>query len=591
MNEIVSNIILPALTLIGGLALFLFGMDFMGDGLKKLSGSQLESILARLTSNRLKGFLLGLAVTAVIQSSSATTVMLVGFVNSGIMTLSQTIATIMGANVGTTVTAWILSTAGIGDSLWWLKLLKPDAFTPILSVIGIIMIMGAKSEKKKNIGSILVGFAVLMFGMETMSDAMGGLKDNPDFAKILVMFENPVLGILAGTILTAIIQSSSASVGILQALSLTGAIPMSTAIPVILGQNIGTTITPILSALSGNRDSKRVAISCLYIKVIGVVIFTAVFYAINAISPFGFMDGVYKASVFNIALFHTLFNILSTVVLIPFCNQIEKLAVWTFKGEVEEKNELSVLDDRFLSMPGFALEKARETVSEMIKITAASVNTSLDKLFDYDEKTEIHIKEQEELVDNYEDKVGSYLVKLAGHKLDMKDANEVTTLLHVIGDVERISDHACNVLKASKEIYEKKIVFSDKARHEIDVITKAVKEIIDLSVQAVENHDEEIAIKIEPLEQVIDKLKYKMKRNHIERLQNDECTIELGFVYSDIINNLERVADHCSNIGVSILQREEGAFEPHEYLSHVKNDGENNFISQYDVYKSKYRLQ
>lgn len=586
--------IFSVLTLVGGLALFLFGMEYMGDNLKKLSGGQLETILGKLTSNRFKGFILGLVVTAVIQSSSATTVMLVGFVNSGIMSLSQTIATIMGANVGTTVTAWLLSTTGIEGSMFWLKLLKPDAFTPVLAVIGILMTMMAKSEKKRDVGAILIGFAVLMFGMETMSGAMSGLKDDPAFGKILVMFgENPVLGILIGTLLTAIIQSSSASIGILQALSLTGAIPMSTAIPVILGQNIGTTITPILSAISGNRDSKRVAISCLYIKIIGVVIFTVVFYAINAVIPLGFMQEGYKASVFSIALFHTLFNILSTVILIPFCNGIEKLATLTFRGtDKDEKNEnLRGLDERFLSMPGFALEKAKETVAEMIKITAESVNTSLDKLFDYDEKTEENIKGQEELVDNYEDKLGSYLVKLAGHKLDMKDANEVTTLLHVIGDVERISDHACNILKASKEIYEKKITFSDKARHEIDVITKAVKEIIDLSVQAVENHDEEIAIKIEPLEQVIDKLKYKMKRNHIERLQNDECTIELGFVYSDIVNNLERISDHCSNIGVSILQREEGAFEPHEYLSHVKNDGENNFISQYDVYKSKYRLQ
>jgi len=591
MNDLVTNVILPTLSLIGGLALFLFGMDFMGDGLKKLSGSQLESILGRLTSNRFKGFLLGLGVTAVIQSSSATTVMLVGFVNSGLMTLSQTIATIMGANVGTTVTAWVLSTASISDSLWWLKLLKPDAFTPILSIIGVIMIMAAKSEKKKNIGSILIGFAVLMFGMEAMSGAMEGLGESDKFKEILVMFENPILGILVGTVLTAIIQSSSASVGILMALSTTGVIPMSTAIPVVLGMNIGTTITPILSALSANRDSKRVAISCLYIKIIGVTIFTVALYAVNAFVKFGFMQEGYKASMFNIALFHTLFNIISTVILIPFCKQIEKLAIWTFKGEDEEKNEFSVLDDRFLTMPGFALEKAKETVSEMIKIAAESVNTALDKLFDYDEKTEAHIKEQEEVVDNYEDKLGSYLVKLAGHKLDTKEANEVTTLLHVIGDVERISDHACNILKAGKEIYEKKITFSEMARHEIGVITKAVEEIVDLSVKAVEEEDNEYAIKIEPLEQVIDKLKYKMKRNHIERLQNDECTIELGFVYSDIITNFERIADHCSNIGVSILQREESAYEPHEYLSHVKNDGENNFISQYDVYKSKYRIQ
>lgn len=583
--------IFSILTLVGGLAMFLFGMNYMGDNLKKLSGGQLESILGKLTSNRFKGFLLGLLVTMVIQSSSATIVMLVGFVNSGIMTLSQTIAIIMGANVGTTVTAWLLSTTGISDGIFWLKLLKPDAFTPVLAVIGVFMTMFAKSEKKRDVGAILIGFAVLMFGIETMSGAMSGLKDNESFTQILVMFENPLIGIISGTVMTVIIQSSSASVGILQALSLTGAIPMSTALPIILGQNLGATVTPVLSAINGNRDSKRVAISCVYIKIIGVTVFAVIFYVLHSIFDFGFMNQ--KATVFSIALFHTLFNVFSTVILIPFCKGIEKLAILTFKGEAEETNSdnLRGLDDRFLTVPGFAVEKAKESISEMIKIAGNSVNLALDKLFDYDEKTEKYVKKQEAKVDNYEDKLGAYLVRLAGHKLDMEDAVEVTTLLHIIGDVERISDHACNILKAGKEIHEKKITFSDKARVEIDVIFGAIKEIIELSVKSVEEENEEYAMKIEPLEQVIDKLKYKMKRNHIERLQSNECTIELGFVYSDIITNIERIADHCSNIGVSILQREESSIEPHEYLSHVKNDGENNFINQYNIYKSKYRIQ
>ncbi len=579
--------IFSVLTLLGGLALFLFGMNYMGDSLKKLSGGQLESILQKLTSNRLKGFLLGLLVTAVIQSSSATTVMLVGFVNSGIMSLSQTIAIIMGSNVGTTITSWLLSTTGISGDVIWLKLLKPDSFTPVFAMIGIFMTMMAKSEKKKDVGSILLGFAILMFGMETMSGAMSGLKDNESFAQILVMFENPVLGILSGTILTAIIQSSSASVGILQALSLTGAIPMSTALPVILGQNIGTTITPILSSINGNTDSKRVAISCLYIKLIGVVVICVIFYALHSIVGFAFMNE--KASVFSIALVHTTFNILSTIILIPLCKLIEKLAVLTFKStETVKDDKLRILDERFLDMPAFALEKSKELVAEMVKIAESSVNIALDKLFDYDDKSEILVKEQEESVDNYEDKLGSYLVKLAGHKLAPDQANEVTTLLHIIGDIERISDHACNLMEAATEIHKKKIEFSSKAKKEITVAIAAVREIVELSVLAVETEDNAYAMKIEPLEQVIDKLKHRMKKKHIERLQNNECTIELGFVYSDIITNVERIADHCSNIGVAVLQREEASFEPHEYLSHVKHDGENNFITQYNAYKEKY---
>ncbi len=582
--------IFSVITLLGGLALFLFGMDYMGESLKKLSGGQLESILQKLTSNRIKGFLLGFLVTAVIQSSSATTVMLVGFVNSGIMKLAQTIAIIMGANVGTTVTAWLLSTTGISADAVWLRLLKPDAFTPVLAMIGVIMVMMCKSDKKKNVGSILLGFAVLMFGMETMSGAMSGLKDNPSFAKILVMFENPILGILCGTILTAIIQSSSASVGILQALSLTGAIPMATALPVILGQNIGTTITPVLSSISGNKASKRVAIACVYIKTLSVIVVGGGFFLLDSIFDFAFLNG--QATVFLIAIVHTLFNVISTVVLIPFCNWIEKLSIWTFKSNEETvEDSLRVLDDRFLDVPGFALEKAKELIAEMMHKTADAVNASMDILLSYNEKTAEEIKELEGLVDNYEDKLGSYLVKLAGHKLTEHEANEVTSLLHIIGDAERISDHACNMVDASKEIFAKKIVFSPEAVKEIGVISGAVKEIVDISVKTVENSSKEEAIKIEPLEQVIDKLKYKMKNNHIMRLQNNKCTIEVGFVHADIMTNFERIADHCSNIGATILQKDLDSFAPHDYLSHVKNEGENDFASQYDKYNEKYNIK
>ncbi len=586
--EILMNLF-SILTLLGGLALFLFGMDYMGSSLKKLSGGQLESILQKLASNRTKGFLLGFLVTAIIQSSSATTVMLVGFVNSGIMKLSQSLAVIMGANVGTTVTAWLLSTTGISADSTLLKLLKPDSFTPILAMIGVLMTMMAKTDKKKNIGSILIGFAVLMFGMETMSGAMEGLKDNDAFASILVMFENPVLGILCGTILTAVIQSSSASVGILQALSLTGAIPMATALPVILGQNIGTTITPVLSSISGNKDSKRVALACVYIKFIGVVIVGTVFYLCDYLFDFEFMNG--QASVFLIALVHTVFNIISTIILIPFCNLIEKMTVWTIKSdEKPAEDNFRVLDDRFLSVPGFALEKAREIVVEMMQKTGDAVKLSLDKLFSYDETSAEEIEQLEGLVDNYEDKLGSYLVKLAGHKLTEHEANEVTALLHIIGDAERISDHACNLVAASKEIYVKKVQFSAEAVKEISITSNAVREIVGIAIKAVESSSREEAIKIEPLEQVIDKLKYKMKTNHIVRLQNNKCTIELGFIYSDIITNFERIADHCSNIGATMLQKNLDSFEPHEYLKHVKNDGENDFASQYDHYSKKYDI-
>lgn len=579
--------IFSILALLGGLALFLFGMDYMGENLKKLSGGSLESILQRLTSNRFKGFLLGFLVTAVIQSSSATTVMLVGFVNSGIMKLAQSISIIMGANVGTTVTSWLLSTTGISGDAIWLKLLKPESFTPLLAMIGILMTMLCKNEKKKDLGSILLGFAILMFGMETMSDAMSGLKDNEQFAQILVAFENPVLGILCGTILTAIIQSSSASVGILQALSLTGAIPMATALPVILGQNIGTTITPILSSISGNKESKQVAFSCLYIKIIGVVIVGFVFYLLDYFLDFAFLNG--QSSVFSIAVVHTTFNVISTVILLPFCSLIEKLAIVTIKAkETSQDDNLRVLDDRFLLSPGFALAKSKETIIDMLKITGATVNKSLDMLFAYDEKVANSIKDEEKTVDMYEDKLGSYLVKLAGHKLAEHEASEVTSLLHIIGDAERISDHACNLVGASKELFDKNIEFSSTAKNEIANICQAVKEIIEISIIAVQFESKEFAAKIEPLEQVIDKLKYKMKQNHIERLQSKACTIEHGFVYSDILNNVERIADHCSNIGVSILQKDQNSYEPHDYLNHVKSDGENDFKSQYDAYKEKY---
>lgn len=578
------------LSLLGGLALFLYGMNSMGEGLKKLSGGKLKSILGRLTSNRFKGFFLGFAVTALIQSSSATTVMLVGFVNSGIMKLSQTISIIMGANIGTTVTAWLLSLSGISGDSFWVKIFKPSSFTPILAVVGVIMTMASNKDKNRDIGSILIGFSILMFGMETMSSSMDGLKDSTAFSHMLVMFANPVMGILMGTVLTAIIQSSSASVGILQALSLSGAINFSTALPIILGQNIGTTITPILSAINGNTDSKRVAISCLYIKLIGVIIISVIFYTLNMIMRFSFMDST--IGVVSIAVIHTLFNILSTVILMPFCNSIEKLADISIRSKKEEKKTdvFDTLDERFLSVPSFAVEKCHQLVCQMADISNSSIIKATELLRNFDKKKIKEINDSEDLVDTYEDKISTYLVRLAGSKLSDKDSREVTKLLHVIGDVERISDHAVNIMRGAEEINSKEIKFSEEAIREIHIISDAVCEILSLAVEALKNEDCEIAKKVEPLEQIIDKLKYKIKNNHVARLRDGNCTVEMGFILSDLLNNYERVSDHCSNIAVCLLEIANNSFETHEYLNHVKNDGENEFFELYAAYRKKYSI-
>ena len=582
--------IFSVLTLIGGLALFLYGMDIMGDGLKKLSGSQLESILGKLTSNKFKGFLLGLVVTALIQSSGATTVMLVGFVNSGIMKLGQTLSITMGANVGTTVTAWILSLSGINGENFWIKLLKPESFTPILAAIGIILRFIGKNDRQKNIGSILLGFSVLMFGMHTMSGSMEGLKDSPHFSKMLVMFENPVMGIIVGFIFTAVIQSSSASVGVLQALSITGAINFSVALPIILGENIGAALTPLLSALTGNTDAKRVAASCMYIKIISVVIVAGVFYLLNAFIGFDVMT--HTVGPVYIAVIHTLFNVIATVILMPFCNQIEKLSKITIKRRTEKKeaDALDTLDERFFSMPGFAVEKCRGLICGMSRMSRDLFIESSSLLKSFDKKKAQKILEGEEVVDKYEDKLGTYLVKLAETQLPDKESRRVTTLLHIIGDVERIADHAVNVVENAHEIFDKSIEFSDDANKEIETILDAVCEILSLTTVAINDWDLSVAKKIEPLEQIIDKLKYKIKNNHIQRLRDGNCTVVMGFVLSDLLTNCERVSDHCSNIAVCLLEEDNIGIGSHEYLNHVKQDGENEFFEQYEEYKKKYAI-
>ena len=579
------------LSLVGGLALFLYGMDVMGDSLKKISGGKLESILEKLTSNRFNGLMLGLFVTAVIQSSSATTVMLVGFVNSGIMRLAQTIPTIMGANIGTTVTSWIISLSDISPEAGFvLKLFKPTSFTPILALIGVIMTMFGK-EKKKDIGTLLLGFAVLMFGMDAMSDSMSGLGKSEAFKQILIAFKNPILAILCGTILTAIIQSSSASVGILQALSATGIIPHAVAVPIILGQNIGTTITPILSSISANRDSKRVAFACLFIKIIGVVVVYGAFFILNKFFAFGFMET--NASFTSIAVIHTVFNIISTIILIPFTNSIERAVCSIIKGKKEDEkapSALDTLDDRFVEYPSYALDLSRNLVIDMANTAKESFLKATKLVKNYNEDVVLEIHEGEKKIDTYEDKISSYLVKIAGQNLSHDNSETTTKLLHIIGDVERIGDHAENVVKVAQEIYEKKIKFSDEATEEIKVITAAVCEIMDITMAALEKNDIELAKHIEPLEQTIDSLKLKLKNRHFARLQEGKCTIELGFVFSDLLSNYERVADHCSNIGVALLQIADDTIDSHEYFRSLKRNGDNEFVSQYDQYKAKYKI-
>ena len=578
------------LTLAGGLALFLYGMDVMGDNLKKLAGGKLESMLSKLTSNRFKGFLLGFFVTAVIQSSSATTVMLVGFVNSGIMKLGQTLGIIMGANVGTTVTSWLLSLSGISGDTFWVKIFKPTSFTPVLMLVGLLMLMMAKKDKKKDIGNILIGFALLMFGMDMMSGAMSGLKDDPSFGKMLVMFSNPILGIAVGTLLTAIIQSSSASVGILQALAMTGTIPFATAVPIILGQNIGTTITPVLSSITGNTESKRVAIACVYIKMIGVVIVYSIFLALDAVIDFGFMHT--NITNMQIAVVHTTFNILSTIVLIPFTTWIEKLTIKSIKAKQDKQaTEFDTLDERFLDVPSFAVEKCCELVCDMAKIAKKSIYDATTLLSDYDEKVIKEVEASETLVDTYEDKISTYLVRIAGSaNISSEDSKIVTELLHCIGDIERISDHSVNITEALTEVQEKDLAFSDAAKRDLTVISSAVNEVLALATEALSTGDLSIAKKVEPLEQVIDRLKLKIKSNHIARLQSGDCSMEMGFILSDLLTNFERVADHCSNIAVCMIEIAHGSFETHEYLNHVKNSGEDEYVELYNKYKKQYVL-
>ena len=555
------------LSLLGGLALFLFGMNLMGQALEKRAGSKLKTFLANITSNPFKGFLLGLGVTAVMQSSSATTVMVVGFVNSGIMTLRQAVGVIMGANLGTSMTSWILSLTGIQGENFLIQLLKPSSFVPILAMIGIVLYMFQKSAKRRDTGMILMGFAVLMFGMEAMSAAVGGLKDVPEFTRVLVLFSNPVLGVLVGTIFTAIIQSSSASVGILQALTATGSVTYSTAVPIIMGQNIGTCVSAMISSVGASKNAKRAAVIHLSFNVIATLIILPLYYLIS-----WFLQdplGAQIASPVGIAIVHTVFKLIALALLMPFTKQLEKLSCLIIsESRKNEKTEL--LDERLFVTPSVAIARCKEVTVSMARLAVESIKESTMLLGEYTEKAAMRVRAKEDEVDVYEDKLGSYLVKLSAHDLSEADNAEANKLLHVIGDFERISDHAINVTNSAEEIHDKKLEFSGQAKKELSVLISAVLEILDLALASFEKHDLDSAVMVEPLEQVVDYLRDTLKKQHIRRLRKQECTIELGFVLTDLLTNLERVSDHCSNIAACILEMDRDEMDVHEYLRSVK---------------------
>lgn len=572
------------LTLIGGLALFLFGMDVMGKSLEKRAGGKLHDILETMTSSTGRGFLLGLCVTAVIQSSSATTVMVVGFVNSGMMKLSQASGVIMGSNVGTTVTSWILSLAGLeGDSLI-IRLLKPSSFSPLLALVGIILYMG-KNARRKDTGSILLGFAVLMFGMQTMSAAVAPLAGDPNFVRLFTIFSNPILGVLLGALLTALIQSSSASVGILQALAVTGAITYRSAIPIIMGQNIGTCVTALLSSVGANRNARRAAMIHFYFNVIGALVFLILYTVCDAIFHFAFAQTAVTSV--GIAVVHTCFNLLTTALLLPFTKMLEKLAYLTIPDGKEE-DAVSMLDERLMTTPAMAVAQGRSAAVKMAHRSRAAVLEAVSLMDAYNDKTAQSILDAETAVDRYEDAIGTYLVHLSTRNLTDKDSQDVSVLLHTIGDLERISDHAVNLTESAQEIHEKRIVFSPGAQKELGVLTKAVHEIVDLAINTLETRDLKQAAWVEPLEQVIDELTKEIRSHHIERLQSGECTIQMGFVLSDLLTNYERVADHCSNIALAQIEAERGQYDAHEYASGLIDDPM--FKVRYAKYKKRYAL-
>lgn len=584
--------IFSVLSMIGGLSLFLYGMHIMGEGLSKLSGGRLEKILGKLTSNAFLAVLLGAGVTAVIQSSSATTVMVVGFVNSGIMKLTQAVGIIMGANVGTTVTSWILSLTGIESGNFFVQLLKPTSFSPVLALIGVSFILFSKKEIRNNIGGILIGFAILMFGMDTMSSAVKPLADVPEFTRLLLMFSNPFLGVLAGAVLTAVIQSSSASVGILQALCVTGAINFSTAVPIIMGQNIGTCVTAMLSCVGANKNAKRAALVHLYFNIIGSVVFLALFYGLHAVVQFDFMDMV--ANAWGIAVVHSVFNLFAVMILMPFRKQLVNLAYVTIPESEEEKlempSEFGLLEERFLDTPALAVEQSRNVAVSMARLAKECLFGAMDLIERYDREKAERVIGLEGVIDKYEDELGTYLVKVGSRDLSEKDSRTISILLHSIGDFERLSDHAVNIVESVQRMNKKEMKFSNKAKKELNVFLSAIRDIVDTSVAVFENEDVNLAKNVEPLEEVIDDLNDELKKRHVKRLRKGKCTIELGMALTDLTTNFERVADHCSNIAVCLLQINEDSFETHEYLDMVKRNENTGFKQMYQEYRTRYAL-
>ena len=569
--------IFMVLSLIGGLALFLYGMQMMGDGLKKASGGKLEMILEKLTSNKIMAVLLGAGVTAVIQSSSATTVMVVGFVNSGIMSLSRAVGVIMGANVGTTVTAWILSMTEITGQSLFLQLLKPSSFSPILAIVGVAILMTGKKEKQRDGATIMLGFAILMFGMEMMSGAVEPLAESEEFQKVLLMFANPVLGMLVGCGFTILIQSSSASVGILQALSATGAVTNLSAIPLIMGANVGSTTTALISSIGASRNAKRAALVHFYFNIIKTVTFMLLFYCFNAVFHFAFANEPATA--------------------VPISSIFEKMAYLTIpklESEEEDKiparSEIQILDTRFLDTPGYALEQCKNAAIDMANYSKEALFLAIDQIAKFDKKNAAKVIDLEELVDHYEDELGSYLVKLSSRHLSEKDSQELSVLLHCIGDFERISDHAINIMESAREMNDKNLSFSKKAEEELAIFTGAIKDIVNTSILVFQEEDLKLALQVEPLEEVIDHLNAEVKKRHIKRLRKGKCTIEMGFILSDISTNYERVSDHCSNIALCLLQLNEDNFDTHMYQENISASDNKEFNEEYKRLRTRYQL-
>ena len=584
-SEELQMTVFNVFSLLGGLALFLFGMDIMGKALEKQAGGQLQKILSKLTDNPLKGFFLGLCVTAVIQSSSATTVMVVGFVNSGIMELHQAIGVIMGSNVGTTVTSWILSLSGLQGDSFLINMLKPTSFSPVLAFIGILLYMG-KSEKRKGVGTILIGFAVLMTGMTAMSNAVLPLQNEAWFTNLFIRFSNPLLGVLVGAVVTGIIQSSSASVGILQALSATGVITYGSAIPIIMGQNIGTCVTALISSVGANKNARRAAMVHLYFNIIGVTLFLAVFYGANLLLDFAFVNETVTA--WGIAVVHSIFNLTATAVLLPFANGLEKLAILTIPDDAE-KESFALLDERLLNTPAVAVERARAATADMAELARVGVVQAMSLTHKWDDSLAQKVRDEEEKVDKYEDALGTYLVKLSSREMSHADSQSVNTLLHTISDFERISDHSVNVLSSAEEIHAKSIAFSKDAQEELQVLEGAVQDVLSRTTDAFRKGDLHMAGKVEPLETVVDELVRAIKARHVARLQTGSCSIEYGFVLEDLLTNYERVCDHCSNVAVAQIEVAQDSFDTHAYLNDLRYGNETKESEQFQRRLDRYR--